>query len=893
MTRFRIALTASIVLSVTAWAAACGDATVEPPPDPPRPTTVVVSPPTAELTALGATVQLTAEVRDQNGQIMSGAAVTWASSDASVATVAASGMVTAAGNGAATVMATSGAATGSAAVTVAQVVAEVAVTPAIDTVFTGGTLQLAASAADANGHAVADASFAWASGDTSVARVDDSGLATGVAVGTTAITASSGGVTGAAQLTVVAPVPTDLAVTPDSVKLAALGDTVRLVAQVLDESGRVIPGAEVGWSSANATVATVDAAGLVTAIGNGAATVMATSGAATGSAAVTVAQVVAQVAVTPAADTVFTGDTLRLAASAADANGHAVADASFAWASGDSSVARVDDSGLATGVAAGATAITASSRGVTGAAQLTVVAPPTPSPDRAALVAFYEATGGPNWDESDNWLSDRPVGEWHGVQVNDEKRVISLRLTSNNLVGAIPAAVGRLSEIEEIRLAFNRLSGTMPAELGSLPQLRVLRLDSNNLSGAIPAELGALSELVELALSQNSLSGQIPRELGELSRLEYLSLRWNNLRGPIPPELSQLSLLRLLNLGTNAITGSIPPELGELANLERLDLGINELTGAIPGQLFARTTRLQSLWLGYNRLTGPLPPEIGNLSQLEHLSLHRTDLTGPLPAELGNLRRLKLLRAYQARITGPLPPELGQLTGLEELYLYDNDITGPIPAEWGGMSSLQTLLLFGNRLIGPLPPELGDLEALQWLWLSGNDLEGGVPGRFANMTALTQLDVTDNPRMSGPLPATLTQLDRLEALLAGGTELCAPGGEPFTSWLGRIWKQRVAVCGGSIESAFLLTQAIQSRSFPVPLVADEAALLRVFVTAADGGGATIPPVRASFYWGAMRSMSPTFPGSPGPSQPRSSRVTWPCRPTPRFPGACCSRTRRS
>ena len=48
---------------------------------------MTVTPATAELTALGATVQLRAEVRDQNGQVMSGATVTWSSGDASVATV--------------------------------------------------------------------------------------------------------------------------------------------------------------------------------------------------------------------------------------------------------------------------------------------------------------------------------------------------------------------------------------------------------------------------------------------------------------------------------------------------------------------------------------------------------------------------------------------------------------------------------------------------------------------------------------------------------------------------------------------------------------------------------------------------------------------------------------
>ena len=41
--------------------------------------------------------------------------------------------------------------------------------------------------------------------------------------------------------------------------------------------------------------------------------------------------------------------------------------------------------------------------------------------DRAVLVELYNSTGGENWNESANWLSDRPIREWNGV-TNDAKR---------------------------------------------------------------------------------------------------------------------------------------------------------------------------------------------------------------------------------------------------------------------------------------------------------------------------------------------------------------------------------------------------------------------------------------------------------------------------------------
>ena len=109
------------LLAAVAVAQGCGSGdapTGPPPPETARPTTVTVSPATAELASLGATVQLSAEVRDQNGNVMAGAAVAWSSGGVAVATVSATGLVTAVDNGTTTITATAGSASGSATVTV-------------------------------------------------------------------------------------------------------------------------------------------------------------------------------------------------------------------------------------------------------------------------------------------------------------------------------------------------------------------------------------------------------------------------------------------------------------------------------------------------------------------------------------------------------------------------------------------------------------------------------------------------------------------------------------------------------------------------------------------------------------------------------------------------------
>ena len=195
------------------------------------------------------------------------------------------------------------------------------------------------------------------------------------------------------------------------------------------------------------------------------------------------------------------------------------------------------------------------------------------APDRAALVALYNATEGGSWTTRTNWLSGRPLDEWHGVTTDSDGRVTALNLSSNSLKGALPAALGDLTNLESLRLSENPLTGPIPAELGDLTNLRELNLWSNELTGPIPAELGDLANLESLSLGWNELTWPIPAWLGDLANLELLRLSVNQLTGPIPAELGDLSNLRALDLSFNQLTGPIPAALGDLANLEYLDLG--------------------------------------------------------------------------------------------------------------------------------------------------------------------------------------------------------------------------------------------------------------------------------------------------------------------------------
>ena len=182
--------------------------------------------------------------------------------------------------------------------------------------------------------------------------------------------------------------------------------------------------------------------------------------------------------------------------------------------------------------------------------QLTGTIPPevAPAQDRAVLRVLYNATGGANWTNNTNWLTNEALSEWYGVATNSDGRVSGLALNRNQLTGPIPAELGNLSSLQKLYLHSNELTGPIPEELGDLTNLGDLYLHSNELTGPIPAELGNLASLQELILQKNMLDGEIPAALGDLTRLQRLYLNQNELSGPLPLTLSALSQLSVLDI---------------------------------------------------------------------------------------------------------------------------------------------------------------------------------------------------------------------------------------------------------------------------------------------------------------------------------------------------------
>jgi hypothetical protein len=192
---------ASVAILLAALGTACGGSTPSGPPPPASVATVAVALASGSL-APGAMTQATAVLRDGSSNVLSGRTITWSSSSPGVATVSASGFVTAVGVGSADITATSEGKSGAATASVtASSIASVTVSVST-CVIPGQTAQASVELRDSSSRVLTGRAITWSSSATGVATVSASGLVTAITAGSTEITATSEGVSGSAAFRV-------------------------------------------------------------------------------------------------------------------------------------------------------------------------------------------------------------------------------------------------------------------------------------------------------------------------------------------------------------------------------------------------------------------------------------------------------------------------------------------------------------------------------------------------------------------------------------------------------------------------------------------------------------------------------------------------------------------
>jgi Tol biopolymer transport system component/uncharacterized protein YjdB len=272
----RIALSplATIALLVAIACSDSGDTGTTPP----APVASVTISPATQSLVVGSTAVLTAALADASGRPLTGRPIAWASSKPAVATVSASGVVTAVAEGVAQIDATSEGKYGTSVIVVNRVpVASIAITPATLSLVEGETGTLTAVAKDANGAVLGDRTITWRSSDVTIAPIYANGQILGIRPGTVNITAEAEGKTAMLELTVASVPVTNVTMSPLPQPLET-GDVFSLTATVTDASGRVLSGRTITWSTSNAAVATIAPNGQVIVRGAGTVTITAMSG---------------------------------------------------------------------------------------------------------------------------------------------------------------------------------------------------------------------------------------------------------------------------------------------------------------------------------------------------------------------------------------------------------------------------------------------------------------------------------------------------------------------------------------------------------------------------------------------------------------------------------------
>ncbi len=300
----------------------------------------------------------------------------WLASNAAVATINAGGLATGAAQGTSQISASLAGVTGSTTLTVGPaVLVSIAVTPANPSIGKGTTQQFTATGTYSDGSTLDLTSTAtWLSSNTAVATITAGGLATGVAQGTSQISATMGAVTGSTTLTVGSAVLVSIAVTPSNPSVAQ-GKTQQFTATGTYSDGTMlVVTSSTAWLSSNAAVATINAGGLATGVAQGTSQISASSAGVTGSTTLTVGPVaLVSIAVTPASPSIAKGTTQQFAATGKYSDGSTQnLTSSTTWVSSNAAVATISAGGLAIGIAQGTSQISASWVGVTGSATLTV-----------------------------------------------------------------------------------------------------------------------------------------------------------------------------------------------------------------------------------------------------------------------------------------------------------------------------------------------------------------------------------------------------------------------------------------------------------------------------------------------------------------------------------------
>jgi hypothetical protein len=176
----------------------------------------------------------------------------------------------------------------------------------------------------------------------------------------------------------------------------------------------------------------------------------------------------------------------------------------------------------------------------------------------SSLGDMYYALNGPGWypdyPKPNSWncaAAGSPTNycnfSFYGLECSPAGNLTTLTMSSQSMIGILPATLGAITSLERLLLSNTLLRGPLPDSLGQLSLLTSITIMSSAINGTIP-DLSSAKGLQELHLDYNGLSGSLGPWLGALSQLTDCSFMSNRLSGTLPDYLGSLTSLTVRQL---------------------------------------------------------------------------------------------------------------------------------------------------------------------------------------------------------------------------------------------------------------------------------------------------------------------------------------------------------
>jgi len=472
---------------------------------------VTIAPSTISVPVNGS-VTVTGTAFDCENNSIANKTINYSSANTSVATVTTGGQVIGVAVGSTTVSAVANGKAGVAQVTVTpEVPASVTVAPATFTLRQTQVRQFAATARNTAGNVITGRTFQWASSNSSIASVDNSGNVTAVANGTASITATSDGIVGTSSVTVTSIPIGSCSIAPTS-QTVTVGEQRQPTVTLRDTAGppNVLPtqGRPLTWVSDNEIVATVSTTGVITTRRAGTARITVTSVEYPNISCFTnitaVDPRIATAQIQPRTGSLRIGIPRQLTVTLTDSVGGAIPPGRVVtWTSATPAIASVSPTGLVTGLSLGTARIAVNAEGTVDTVSFSVTKIPVAvvrlSPLSSSVIQGQTVQLTATVEDSTGAVvTDRPI-EWTS---SDPTRA---SVSGTGLVTTLASGAVSIAAISESRVG-NATIAILPIPVDSIAADSVysVPLNTANKSFAITLRDASGNQLFNRAVSVTS-----------------------------------------------------------------------------------------------------------------------------------------------------------------------------------------------------------------------------------------------------------------------------------------------------------------------------------------------------------------------------------------------------